>query len=264
MKPHLSASQLETFWRCGEQYRRRYIERERIPPGIVLLVGSGVHIGAETNFKQKIDSHVDLPIDDIIDAAVNGFETRIRKDSFELTTEESSIGARKVIAQAKDQVAAMAEILAIEVVADYQPTEVEVTTLIEMPECSHDLVTVTDVRDDRSRVVDFKTSGRKKNLQEVHASIQLTAYAAAYRADHGTDPAAVMLDTLLKNKRVDRQVLTSQRDVTDYVVLAERIDATLQAINAGIYTPTSPLNWQCSERWCGYARTCPFFSKRTS
>lgn len=264
IKPHMSSSRLETFWRCGEQYRRRYEERHIIPPGIVLLVGTGVHVGAETNFRQKIESHVDLPIDDVIDAAVAGFETRLRKESFELTTEEQSIGARRVIADATDQVAAMAEILAIEVAPDYQPIDVEVATLIELPTTSHDLLTVTDLRDDQSRVTDFKTAGRKKNQQEADSSIQLTAYAAAYRADKGEDPKEVRLDTLLKTKRVDRQLLVSHRDESDYEVLANRIDATLAAINAGIFTPTSPTNWQCSERWCGYARTCPFFSKRKS
>ena len=30
-KPHLSASQLNMIGRCGEQYRRRYVEGEKIP-----------------------------------------------------------------------------------------------------------------------------------------------------------------------------------------------------------------------------------------
>lgn len=262
-KPYISSSRMETFWRCGEQYRRRYEENEIIPPGIALLVGSGVHTGAETNFRQKIETHVDLPIDDVIDAAIAGFESRIHRDSFELTAEEQSRGAKRVIAEATDQVAAMAEILAVEVVPDYQPIAVEVATLIELPG-THDLLTITDLRDDQGRVTDFKTAGRKKNQHEVDSSMQLTAYAAAYRKDHGNDPAEVRLDTLLKTKRVDRQLLVSRRDESDYEVLGNRIDSTLAAINAGIFTPTSPTNWQCSERWCGYARTCPFFSKRKS
>ncbi|TXH55787.1 MAG: hypothetical protein E6Q97_08060 [Desulfurellales bacterium] len=261
-KPYLSSSRLETFWRCGEQYRRRYEERHIVPPGIALLVGTGLHVGSETNFRQKIESHVDLPIDDVIDAAVAGFETRLHKDSFELTSEEQSIGAKKIIAQAKDQVAALAEIHAIEQAPDYQPIAVEAVTLIELPGTTHDLLTVTDLRDDMGRVVDLKTSGAAKTQHEVDASIQLTAYAAAYRADYGVDPTEVRLDVLKKTKRVDRQILKSTRGEADYLVLANRIDATLAAINAGIFTPTSPISWQCSERWCGYARTCPYFAKK--
>jgi len=262
-KPSISSTRLETMWRCGEQYRRRYVEHEVIPPGIALLVGTGVHAGAQTNFAQKIETHVDLPIDEVIEAAVAGFESRLRKESYELTREEASRGARRVIAEATDQVAAMAEILAIEVVADYQPVAVEVATLVELPGPMN-MIMVTDLRDDEGRVTDFKTAGRKKSPDEVHRSTQLTAYAVAYRVDMGCDPTEVRLDTLLKTKKVERQVLVSRRDDADYDVLAARIDATVKAIEAGIYVPTSPTNWQCSERWCGYARTCPYFSQRTS
>ncbi len=151
---------METFWRCGEQYRRRYVEKHIVPPGISLLVGTGLHVGSEVNFKQKIHTHRDLPIDDVVDAAVSGFEKRIHNESYELTSEESAIGARKVIAQAKDLVANMAEVFAVDVAPDYQPVAVEVTTLIELPG-THDLVTVTDLRDDQGRVTDFKSAGER-------------------------------------------------------------------------------------------------------
>jgi hypothetical protein len=35
-KPALSISQLDMLSRCGEQYRRRYIEHERLAPGVAL------------------------------------------------------------------------------------------------------------------------------------------------------------------------------------------------------------------------------------
>lgn len=262
-KPTVSISRLETFWRCGEQYKRRYVNNEIVPPGISLLVGTGLHGGSEHNFRQKIDSHVDLPIDDIVDAAVASFEIRLWKEDLMLTREEESIGAKKVIAQATDMVAAMAEIYAIEVAPDYQPIAVEAVTLVELPG-SRDLITVTDLRDDQGRVVDFKTAGRRKSQDEVDGSQQLTAYAVAFAKEEGRYPTEVRLDTLLKNKKVDRQILSSRRDDDDALVLAARIDSTLAAIDAGVFTPTSPNNWQCSERWCGYARTCPFYPKRKS
>lgn len=257
-KPYVSASQLELYWRCGEAYRRRYVEKEIIPPGFALLVGTGLHCGAEHNFRQKIDSHVDLPVDDIVDAAVGGFLARVYKDGFELTTEEQAIGSKKTLAQHQDLVADLAELHALEQAPDYQPTAVEKSTLIELPG-SRDLLTITDLRDTEGRVVDLKTALRKKNQREVDSSTALTAYAAAYRADHGVDPTAVRLDTMLKSKSRERQVLESTRDETDYAVLAARIDTTVAAIDAGVFPPASPMSWQCSEKWCGYARTCPYY-----
>ena len=42
-KPYLSPSQMGMYCRCGEQYRRRYIEKEIIPPGFALIKGGSVH-----------------------------------------------------------------------------------------------------------------------------------------------------------------------------------------------------------------------------
>jgi hypothetical protein len=47
------------FQRCGEQYRRRYLENEIIPPGISARIGSGVHKAAEINFRAKIQTGED-------------------------------------------------------------------------------------------------------------------------------------------------------------------------------------------------------------
>ena len=53
-KPYISPSQLNTFENCGEAYKRRYLDKEIIPPVVAALRGTGVHRGAEMNFVQKI------------------------------------------------------------------------------------------------------------------------------------------------------------------------------------------------------------------
>ena len=45
-------STANTALRCGEQFRRLYIEDERIPPGIAAGRGTGVHKANEVNLKQ--------------------------------------------------------------------------------------------------------------------------------------------------------------------------------------------------------------------
>ena len=264
MKKHISNSQLETYWRCPEQYRRRYIEGEKVAPGVALLVGSGVHVGAETNFKQKIESHRDLSADDIIDAAVAGFDQRVTVDGYTLSSDEQSQGARQAIGAARDVVVTLAALHAAEQAPAYQPTEVEKATTIVLDNCSRDLVAITDLRDDKKRVCDFKTAARKPSDDEAHKSLQLTIVAAAYQVDHGEPCSDVRLDVLTKTKDPKRYVLQSQRDERDFASLAARIETTVSAIDAGIFPPTSPGNWACSERWCGFARTCPFYSRRTS
>ena len=58
---HLSASSLGMLARCPEQFRQRYVLGKKERPGEALVIGTAVHLAAEENFKQKIESFTDLP-----------------------------------------------------------------------------------------------------------------------------------------------------------------------------------------------------------
>ena len=60
-KRPISPSQIDMFSRCGEQYRRRYIEKDRLPPGVAMIRGRGVHEGVAENMRQKRHTYCDLP-----------------------------------------------------------------------------------------------------------------------------------------------------------------------------------------------------------
>jgi hypothetical protein len=57
---HLSASSLGMLARCPEQWRQRYVLGRKERPGEALVIGTAVHVAAEHNFTQKIESHADL------------------------------------------------------------------------------------------------------------------------------------------------------------------------------------------------------------
>jgi hypothetical protein len=249
-RPHLSPSQLDMMSRCGEAYRRRYIDGERIPPGIAMLSGTGVHAGAEVNFRQKIETHRDLPADDIVDASVDGFDRGLA-GGYERGPEDESPD------EARDQVAELARLYADEVAPVYQPKFVEQLVRIELPG-THDMVGVLDMADDAGRVVDLKTSGKAKSQDECDRSAQLTYYAAAHRVLTGELASEVRLEVLVKSKNPKRVVLASTRGPADFAALANRINAASAAIQAGVFLPADPGNWMCSPRWCGYYRTCPY------
>jgi len=261
-KPHISATQLEMWWKCQEQWRRRYVEREVIPPGMALLQGKSYHSAAEANGRQKIDSHADLPGVDIVEVAVSSFEAGVI-EGYELTKAEAARGAKVVLGENKDQVAALAALYALEQAPDYQPVMVEHRSRIVLSQASHDILAVTDLIDDQHRVVDFKTAKRKQPQSAADESTQLTIYAAACLRESGREPAEVRLDCAVKNKTPSRQVLSSHRSKGDYAALAKRIDATIAAITAACkgdvpFCPASPGAWWCGANWCGYYRTCEF------
>jgi hypothetical protein len=63
---HLSATSIAMFRRCPEQFRHRYILGEKERPGEGLVIGSMFHETLEYNYSQKIESHEDRPLTEVI------------------------------------------------------------------------------------------------------------------------------------------------------------------------------------------------------
>lgn len=244
--------------RCGLQYQFRYMDGLVIPPGMAALKGRGLHGGAQVNMRQKLDTRKDLPAKDIVDAAVAAFETDLQGD-VQLTDEEQSKGKEAVVGEAKDSVVKLAQCHAEEQAPEYQPVLVETKVTIELPNLSRDLLGIIDLADEQGRVVDFKTTKRKKPQSEADDSVQLTTYAAAYAAKFGKPPESVRLDVLVQtDKKTERQApLDSARGPADFAALAHRINALDKMIEHGVFMPAPPGSWYCSVKWCGYWGKCP-------
>jgi CRISPR/Cas system-associated exonuclease Cas4 (RecB family) len=177
----------------------------------------------------------------------------------ELTAEERSRGmgviANELLAATKAAVTAHWSFQA----PNYQPKEVEVSTRIELPSFSRDLLCITDMRDTSDRVVDLKTSQKKKPADSADVSTQLTLYAIAFQHDHGKLPASLRLDVIvLSGAAPTRQVLKTKREPEDLPPLVARINAVVDSIERGSFPPTSPTNWWCSAKFCGYFETCRY------
>lgn len=253
-RPHLSASQLDMFARCPEQWRRRYVEREIIPPRLAMLKGGAVHAGAEANMRQKIETRTDLPKAEIIDAAVDSYDMKIKADGYLLKDGET----KKDVDGTRDLVAAMAEAHAEKQAPDYQPKEVEKKFRIELPALSHDVVGVIDLVTENGDVVDFKTTGKLMNKADAAESVQLSLYAAA---QEGADEVAVRLDVLVEPSTrlpVRRQVIEATRNKSDLPIVARRVAVVSRTIDAGLFPPAAVGSWWCSESWCGYWNSCPY------
>jgi RecB family exonuclease len=256
-KPHLSATQLELIARCPAAYERRYINGEIIPPGVAAARGTGVHRGAETNFRQKIGTAVDMLPSQIVDAAVAGYEEAVA-GGLMLTDDEVSRGVNNVIGETKDHVAELAWQHAKLQAPEYQPILVEEKVRVELPG-PRDLLGVIDLLDTAHRITDFKTSAKAKPQSEADTSIQLTIYDASHRQKYGEPAAEVRLDvSVLKDGQYERQVLSTTRSDADFAALANRINIVNRQIQAGIFPPASPGAWNCCPRFCGYWASCPF------
>jgi len=262
-KPYISQSQLNMYTLCAESYRRRYIEKEIIQPGFSLVVGSGVHKGAEVNFRQKINSKIDLPEDDVIDAATTEFDAMIERDGVLLTPDESSIGEKTIKGKNKDRVARMSKELMTNIAPKYQPEFVEEKHRIVLPNSKYDLLVILDLADYNGCLADLKTSAKKKSQADIENSDQLTFYSLAYKALTGKMPKEVRLEYVIdretKTKTVtETQTLSSSRSIDQIKRLINRINTMIDGIEKGVFMPCDKGNWKCSPRFCGYYNTCKY------
>jgi hypothetical protein len=64
---HVSPSMTKKFSDCPEAGRQRYILGRAERPAEAPLIGSAVHAAVERNMRQKIDSHEDLPVVELVE-----------------------------------------------------------------------------------------------------------------------------------------------------------------------------------------------------
>lgn len=260
-KGRLSPTQLNMLASCGEQYRRRYVEGERIPPGVAMLQGSAMHEAAAENFRQKKSSRKDLRVEDMVDMADATFIERMRSDGLWLSEEEQSRGKDAVVEEGRGRARVFAQCHAEQQAPEYQPELVEEKYIIPLPG-EYDLMGVLDMADEQKRVVDFKTASRKKNADEADKSVQLTTYAAIYKHKTGDFATDILLDVAVQTAagNTSRQVQHTSRARQDFTSLVNRINAAARIIKAGAFMPADPGHWMCSPKFCGYWATCPYVS----
>jgi len=257
-KPHISPSAMDMYFRCGEQYRRRYIENEKIPPAVALLKGRAVHKAAEVNYREKMKTGEDLPEATLLEAAGEEFESTYRAEGLFLSPEEESIGSKKVLGEAMDSSIRLTSLFRHGVAPRVDPAIIEQFIRVELPKHSHDLLGRIDVVDKSAKIRDLKTSTRRKPQSEIDSSDQMTFYHVAYERLTGKPAAGVVLDVLVDKATPEVQTLEANRGDKDRAILANRLNAMLNGIKAGVFLPATPGHWCCSPRFCGYWPTCPF------
>lgn len=262
-KKHLSISQINTLGRCGEQYRRRYIEGEKIPPGIAALVGRGVDDSVTANLSKKIETGSLLTTEEALQTAMDSVERQWQAGEVSLTDEEVLSGAQSVRGAAIDKAVRLAALHAADTAPRIEPVAVQRRWTLEMDNFPFDLVGVTDVEEART-TRDTKTSGKSLPANAADVSDQLTVYALARKVVDGFIPDEVILDGLIDNKIPKTQTLRSTRTDEDFRPMLHRIEAAADSIVKEAFIPAAQDSWICNPRWCGYANDCKYYRKALS
>lgn len=255
MTLRLSATQLDMFFRCGEQWRRRYVEGEKIPPGIAAHVGSGVHKGAEVNFAQKIETEEDLPLSDVQDAARDGYLHRLRDEGVYLTREDAQ-RREQLFAEGVEKSVEAVTVLHEKMAPHVFPASVELEVRATDEEVGVDWIGYVDVLQDNGTLHDIKTTGKVWTQKDVDASTQGTLYPRLVKATEGVEVVQIEFDIFRKLKTQTKyEPLFTERDDSDWRALQERTRTMMKMVDAGHAPPTVMAPFPCSEKWCGFWST---------
>lgn len=203
---YLSASRLTLFQRCPEQYRRRYLKGERERANGNLIWGGADHYAHEQNFRQKITSHADLPVEDVKVAFAEGFDQRVTDGG---GAGEIAWGGEKP-GEVKDAGVLLAATYHTLVSPTVQPIAVETRFDVSIPGVPVPVIGYIDVNEAlraierktaRAKTVAVKPGWRLQGLAyqyakqqpvDFHVSVK-TKTPAVYTAD--TEPGLRMVDT---------------------------------------------------------------------
>jgi len=259
-------SALTSALRCGEAYRRRYLEKEGRPPTTALIRGSAVHRAIGVGMLLQKDSGAVQPPDLMEDVAATEVD-RARHGGATLTADEASAGLASTWGELKDAAATYAGGYARQVAPAVRPVAVEqrltVTGLIPGIDLQGTIDLVTDENDGGyQKIRDAKTSGRTPAQNAADVSSQLTMYSLLQSVKAEKPVTRVGLDVLVRHKGtgvVTAVHRASTRGPADFKALLARIQVVASAVRAGIFLPADPAtDWFCSETWCEYWHTCPF------
>jgi hypothetical protein len=263
VKPQLHQSSLDMLFKCGEQYYRRYILGEKIPPGIALVVGSATHKSIEKNLTAKIKTGELLSVEQVKDVARDELEG-MWKSGIRLDEEELKRGIQAIKGEAIDIAVSLSTLHRTDLAPILAPTHVERKFVVKLDGYPMDLSGTIDIQEGAKRIRDTKTAAKSPSQGDADSSLQLTMYGLAAKVVDGVAPQEFALDGLVKTKTPKVVTLKTTRTDEDYQMLLRRVERSIAIIEKGAFTPARPTDWWCSRKWCGYWDSCPFAARPVS
>ncbi len=244
---YISASQINMFLTCPIAYYNIYVlGAERMPPNIYMVYGTAIHKALEFNFKQKIKSKKDMPIDSVNGAFLNEFI----KEQKKVKEYVSPTVIRSMELSAYDSLKDYMENIA----PDIQPLEVEFKFEISLKNFPITILGYIDLLTDDYVVRDYKSAGkdwkRKFSQSKVDKDIQMTMYAAAIRKLFKTKETGLIFDVMPRCETKVFPIKTTRTD-EDVLALLQLATSIEQITKLGVFVPAYQ---NCSQ--CGFKNTC--------
>jgi hypothetical protein len=261
-KAHLSISQLNMLSKCGEQYRRRYILGEKLPPGIALLVGSAVDKSVTHNLGNKLAGGGLLTAEEVTDLAAQAFNLQWdQAGEVRLDDDEVVIGLKAAKGQGKDKSVRLARLHAVQMAPAIEPTHLQRKVEVELSGYPYDILGYIDIQEGAKAIRDTKTSAKSPAADMADKDDQLTIYAMMAKVIDGVIPERLYLDYLIDTATPKAKAFPTIRSEEDFNPILRRIEAAALALEKGVFVPARESDWWCNPKWCGFHATCAYVKR---
>lgn len=209
-----------------------------------MTLGSCFHTGVAHNYRQKVESREDLPVEEVLDA----FDTH-----FNLAKEDTDWGEEKP-EDTKDRGIGALKLYHQIVAPMTQPAEVEQAFSMSFQSVDWTFSGIIDVFDQHNIVIETKTTSRKPSQPKNDHKLQTYAYATAQKKKANSTISA----------RIDYAVAVAKPDIvsydfpvndTDQEFFLNLLSRVARAIELEIWIPARS-GILCSRKWCGYWNEC--------
>lgn len=244
---HLSVSQINTYLRCPLQYYFRYVRGIIIPPKAVLVLGGSVHKALEHNYRQKVKSHKDLKVKEVLECFDQAFKDREKEVEWKKETEKKE--------EFKSQGMKLLEKYQEEIAPTIQPLIVEQKYEIRLEGLNQTFLAFLDLIDMAKVINDHKTTMRTPSFISSDHNIQLIAYSMVYRTETEEIELKSRVHYLVKTKEpkiVALEKKVSNREIQRFL---KTVSSVAKAINEENFYP-NPHNFMCTNTGCGYWDIC--------
>ncbi len=251
-KPVLTQSMVTQYLHCGLQWEFRYIQGLKIPPKGVLTLGSAVDAGVTHNLAQKIETGIDLPEQEVLDAFETDFNRRSEFTDWTGTTKEAE----------KDVGVRLSRLHRKEAAPLIKPAAVQWGFRFDTGR-GYGMAGTADIITEDGTVEDTKSSNKIYQQDAISQSLQGPIYVNALKKlglPGQTASGAFRYRVLIKpTKTLPARLQTIERGISDREIsfAEEATDRVHRAIQAGIALPADPKSYLCNETWCGYHSVCP-------
>lgn len=242
-----SHSLIDTWMDCPKKAYYRYVEQIPSPRGAALVKGTACDEAWNYDLIQKIETHQDIPLRDLLDITEQAFRDDVDKAGGVAEIDWGKDNPKAAL----DSTLRMSRTWHEQLAPSIQPVEVQVRRIRTLPSgrAFIGFIDVVAYVDGVLATVDNKTGGRRMYLDDAHKALQPFAYAwlqeepGDFVFARAVDLKTPIAEFVWTNR--------SQGDIDWYEALITDVE---RAWEAGIFPPNP------RSLMCGPDR-CPFYSR---